>query len=239
MSMAVAACGRIVTQPNPSNPNSIPAGDMSIRFRTAASLNFSNLYYVVVFNTSGNGQEPYAATFQSYTNYSFALVFGGTSLSGASYQLLQVISTGSSAGFTTRQVPINPVYVSSFNPNSNGQGTEFTFVFNRLLLLTVPNPLTSPTPAPGATATPTPAPQSTPTISPGTSTLWAINFFSTDTSFNPIDAIANNGINDTSFSYVVDTTQFFDTPVNKPVPPPVQVTNQSAQIVAIEVINEP
>ncbi len=236
---------------------------MSIRFRTLGSLNFTNLYYVIVFNTSGNGQEPYAATFQSYTNYSFALVFGGTALSGASYQLLQVISTGSSAGFTTRAIPINPLYVQNFNPNSDAQGNEFTFVFNRLLLLTVPNPLASgspspapsasasasPSPAPsaGASASPSPSPSAsstpaasaTPTTSPGTSTLWAMNFFSTDTSFNPIDAIANNGINDVSFSYVVDTTQPFDQPVNKPNPPPVLVTNQSAQIIAIEVINNP
>jgi hypothetical protein len=214
---------------------------MSIRFRTLGSLNFSNLYYVVIFNTSGNGAEPYAASFASYTNYSFALVFGGTSIAGASYQLLQVISTGSSAGFTTRQIPINPLYVADFNANSDGTGNEFTFVFNRLLLLTVPNPnaTASPAPTPTASASPTPAPGATPTISPGTSTLWAMNFFTTDLSFNPIDAISNNGVNDTSFSYVVDTTIPFDQPVNKPLPPPVQVANQSAQIIAVEVINAP
>jgi hypothetical protein len=211
---------------------------MSIRFRTLGSLNFTNLYYVVVFNTSGNGQEPYPVGIQgTYTNYSFLLVFGGTSVAGASYQLLQVISTGSSAGFTTRPVQINPSYVANFNPNSDGTGNEFTFVFNRNLLLTVPNPNVSPSPA--ASASPSPAPTVTPTISPGTSTLWAMNFFSTDTSFNPIDAIANNGINDVSFTYVVDTTVAFDEPVNKPLPPPVQVANQSAQIIAIEVINAP
>ena len=214
---------------------------MSIRFRTLGPLNFNNLYYVIVFNTSGNGQEPYTAAFASYTNYSFALVFGGTAVSGASYQLLQVISTGSSAGFTTRSVPINPSYVSNFNPNSDGTGNEFTFIFNRNLLLTVPNPTSSasPSPVPSATASPTPAPGATPTISPGTSTLWAMNFFSTDTNFNPIDAIANNGINDVSFTYLVDTTTSFDKPVNKPLPPPVQVSNQSAQIIAVEVINSP
>jgi hypothetical protein len=240
MSMAVAACGRIVTVPT-SNGVSIPAGDMSIRFRTLGPLNFTSLYYVVIFNTNGNGVTPYTASFASYTNYSFALVFGGTGITGASYQLLQVISTGSSAGFTTRAVPINPLYVTNFNANSDGQGNEFTFVFNRLLLLTVPNPLATatPSPSPSATATATPNPSSTPTTSPGTSTLWAMNFFSTDTSFNPIDAIANNGINDTSFTYVVNTLGVFDQPVNKPLPPPVTVANQSAQIIAIEVINNP
>ncbi len=255
MSMAVAACGRIVTVPkNTTNQLAIPAGNMYIRFRTLGNLNFGNLYYVIVFNTSGNAQEPYAATFASYTNYSFALVFGGTGLAGASYQLLQVISTGSSAGFTTRSIPISPLYVTNFNANSSGSGNEFTFTFNRLLLLTVPNPLASgspsaspsPTPtatptgpAPTPTPTATPNPQVSPSTSPGTSTTWAINFFSTDTNFNPIDAIANNGINDVSFRYVVDTTQNFDQVVNKPNPPPVTVQNQSAQITAIEVINAP
>jgi hypothetical protein len=66
-----------------------------------------------------------------------------------------------------------------------------------------------------------------------------MNFFSTDTSFHPIDAIANNGINDTSFTYVVDTTMPYDVPINKPIPPPVQVANTSAQVIAIEVINTP
>jgi hypothetical protein len=91
---------------------------------------------------------PYSASFTSYNNYSFALVFGGTALSGASYQLLQVISTGSSAGYTTRAVPINPLYVTSFNANSSGTGNEFAFTFNRLLLLTVPIPNASATPSP-------------------------------------------------------------------------------------------
>jgi hypothetical protein len=254
MSMAVAACGRIVTLPT-NNGVSIPSGDMSIRFGTLGPLNFSSFYYVVIFNTSGNGVTPLASSLTSYANYSFALVFGGNGVTGAQYQLLQVISTGSSAGFTTRAIPINPLYVTSFNANSNSQGTQFTFVFNRLLLLTVPNPTSSATPSPSPSASPTatpssvatsastpspsPAPSATPTISPGTSTLWAMNFFSTDTSFNPIDAISNNGVNDTSFSYVVNTLDVFDTPVNKPNPPPVTVSNQSAQVMVIEVINNP
>jgi hypothetical protein len=176
----------------------------------------------------------------TYANYSFALVFGGSGLAGASYELLQVISTGSSAGYTTRQIPIAPQYVTNYNANSNGTGNEFTFTFNRLLLLTVPIPTVSATPSPSPTpASPTPAPNATPSTSPGTSTLWAMNFFSTDTSLHPIDAIANNGINDVSFTYVVDTTQSFDQPVNKPNPPPVTVSSSSAQVTAIEVINTP
>ncbi len=215
---------------------------MSIRFGTLGPLNFSTFYYVVIFNTSGNGVTPLASSLTSYANYSFALVFGGNGVTGAQYELLQVISTGSSAGFTTRAIPINPLYVTSFNANSNGQGTQFTFVFNRLLLLTVPNPTGSATASPSPSPSPSPtstAPAATPTISPGTSTLWAMNFFSTDTNFNPIDAISSNGINDTSFTYVVNTLEAFDQPVYKPNPPLVQVSSSSAQVTVIEVINNP
>jgi hypothetical protein len=214
---------------------------MYLRFRAENTLNFSRYYYVVVFNTSGNGQTPYATTFSTYINYSFALVFGGTSVSGASYQLLQVISTGTSAGYTTRQYPIAPQFVSNFNPNSDGIGNEFTFTFNRFLLLTVPNPTSSATPVPTPSPSPSAAPTSGPTISPGTSTLWAINFFTTDTSFNPIDGIANVSVlQDTSFnSFVVDTTQSFDVPVTKPVPPFAPVADPSSQIIQAEVINNP
>jgi hypothetical protein len=98
--------------------------------------------------------------------------------------------------------------------------------------------------SPLASATPTPAPSPTPvgvpTLASGVSSLWAINIFSTDTGNNPIDAISNNGVTDTTFnSFVVDTLAPFDVVVNKPVPPPVQVSNPNAQIIAAEVINTP
>ena len=237
---------------------------MKIRFRTLNTLDFTNLYYVVIFNTSGNGQEPYASSLASYTNYSFALVFGGTSITGASYRLLQVIPTGTSAGYQARSIPIQTQYVTLFNPNSSGTGigNEFTFTFNRALLnvafpnatptptastsaspVASPSPLASaspgasPLPSPTDTATPVPVPGST--LPSGVSTLWNLNFFSTDLNFNPIDAISNNGIQDVSFLLVVDTTQNSDQVVNKPNPPPTQVTNQSAQVMSIEVINVP
>lgn len=210
---------------------------MLIRFRTLGVLDFANLDYVVIFNTSGNGQEPYASSFASYTNYSFALVFGGTSLTGASYRLLQVFPSGTSAGFQTRAIPIQTQYVTNFNANSSGTGNEFTFTFNRQLL-NVANPLASPSPSPAATtgAAPSPGPTS---LAQGQSTLWNMNFFSTDLNFNPIDAVSNNGIQDVSFLLVVDTTMSYDQVFTKPIPPPVQVANQSAQVMVVEVINTP
>lgn len=245
MSMVVVACGRIVTKPNGTvGTGGVPSGNMLIRFRTQGPLNFTTFRYAVVFNTSGNGRQPYAPQIQDYTNYSFILAFGGTSITGTSYALFQLIP-GASSGPTPLQFPISQQFVTSYNPNSSGQGNEFTFNFNRLLLETIPNPNSSATPV--GTATPTASPTATPaggatavpTIAPGTSTLWNLNFFSTDTSNNAIDAISNLGVTDVSFQMQIDTTQSFDQVVTKPIPPPFPVQNPSSQVIQIEVINTP
>ena len=235
--MAAAACGRIVTVPKTgSNGGLVPAGNMLIRYRVLGPLDFTNLRYLVVFNTNGNGLTPYANSLNTlFLNFSFILVFGGTQVGGAAFGLLQVIPIAS-GGFQTVALQVNP-QLATLNANSSGQGNEFTFTFNRLLL----TPLQSSSPAPTATptATPTAAPTAFPTLLSGVSSLWAINFFSADANNNPIDAIAFNGISDTTFSsFVVNTLTTFDVPVNK-TPGYTQVTNASAQIVAAEVINEP
>ena len=207
---------------------------MLIRYRVATTLDFQNVRYVVAFNTNGNGQTPLVPSINTFINYSFMLVFGGTAITGAAYELLQIIPNGS--GFTAQGINIVPTLVTNFNPNSSGQNNEFTFSFNRLLL----SPLQTTTPTP----TPTSNPSAVPTLASGESSLWAINMFSasagSDASYAPIDAIATNGVNDTTFtSFVVNTLKPFDVVVNKPNPPPVSVSPQTAQIVAAEVINAP
>jgi hypothetical protein len=235
-SMAAAACGRIVTVPKTGSTGGlVPAGNMLIRYRVLGTLDFTNLRYLVVFNTSGNGLTPYANSLNTaFLNYSFILVFGGSQVGGASFGLLQVIPIAS-GGFQTVALQPAPQYVTSFNANSSGQGNEFTFTFNRLLL----TPLQSTSPSPTPTSTPTSGPTSVPTLLSGVSSLWAINLFSTDANNNAIDAIAFNGISDTTFSsFVVNTLAPFDVPVNK-APGYSQVTNINAQISAAEVINQP
>jgi hypothetical protein len=231
-SMAAAACGRIVTVPKAgSSGGLVQSGQMLIRYRVAGPLDFTNLRYLVVFNTNGNGQTPYANSLNTaFLNFSFILIVGGTQFGGASFGLLQVIPIAS-GGFSTVQLQINP-QLGTLNANSNGTGNEFTFTFSRALI----TPLTSATPTP----VPTLAPNAAPTLPSGISTLWAINLFSADsTGNNAIDAISFNGINDTTFnSFVIDTTQPFDVVVNK-APGFSQVANQSAQITAAEIINQP
>jgi hypothetical protein len=234
-SMAAAACGRIVTVPKTgSSGGLVPAGNMLIRYRVLGTLDFANLRYLMVFNTSGNGLTPYANSLNTaYLNYSFILVFGGTQVSGASFGLLQVIPIAS-GGFQTVALQVNPS-LGLLNANSSGSGNEFTFSFNRLLLTPLAN--TSPTPVPSST--PTAGPTSIPTLASGVSSLWAINLFSTDANNNAIDAIAFGGISDQTFSqFVVDTLSPFDVVYNKP-GGYTQVQNINAQIIAAEVINQP
>ena len=207
---------------------------MFIRYRVAGSLDFANLRYLIVFNTSGNGVTPYAPNIlnTSYLNYSFILVFGGTTL-GAQVALLQVVPTGTTNGFQTVALQLNPQFVTAFNANSSGTGNEFTFTFNRLLL--TPLASASPTPSPVPSATP----NAVPTLLSGVSSLWAINAFSADSNDQPIDAIAFGGISDQTFNaFVVNTLTAFDNPVNKAAGG-TQVTNQSAAITAVEILNQP
>jgi len=96
-------------------------------------------------------------------------------------------------------------------------------------------PLQSASPTP----VPSPSPSAAPTLLSGVSSLWAINAFSADSNNAPIDAIAFGGITDTTFSgFIVNTLLPFDNPVNKAAGG-TQVTNPNAQIVAVEIINEP
>jgi hypothetical protein len=200
---------------------------MFIRFRTQGTLDFNNLRYVVAFNTNGNGQYPLATSISSFLNWSFQLVFGG-STGGSTYALTQIYQSAGSYNAIGIAIPFQ--LVTNFNPNSTGTGNEFTFTFNRLML----NPLV--TPAPGTTS----PPGAPPTISPGVSTVWNMNFFTTDPAGNPLDSIGFNGATDTTPTCCqVNTVQAFDQVVNKPIPPPVQAPSQQAQIISIEVISEP
>jgi hypothetical protein len=205
---------------------------MFIRYRVLGTLDFNSLRYLVVFNTTGNGITPLpAASTQSYVNYSFILAFGGTQVSGAAYAVFQIVNSGS-GGYTAVLLPLNPAYVTNFNQNSSGSSNEFTFTFNRLLL----TPLAGASPSPSPTA----SPNAIPTLASGVSSEWAINVFSADSNNNPIDAVGNLGITDVTFnSFVINTLAPFDYVVNKPNPLPYQVSNPNAQIVAVEIINQP
>lgn len=251
IAMALAACGRQVTGLNATGPGgtSIPSGQMLIRFKTLRPMDFTTYRYVIVFNTSGNGQEPYPNAFQTgFKNFSYAFVVGGPAGLASTPQLLQYyLQPGTSSGLSTFNVTI-PTQTLSFVPNSGSDPAtgEFQITFNRLLL-NQPNPAGTPPPTAAPVATPTPAsgptPAPTPTaplVQPTTPAQrsWNINFITTDAGGTPIDSLGLGANQDTSFNLQIDTTLFADKVYTKPAGY-TQVSNPAAQVTGYEIINAP
>jgi len=251
VAIVLAACGRQVTGLNAPNAGSIQAGHMLIRFRVAGPLDFTNVQYLMVFNTSGNQVEPYPqANLTGFLNYNFALVVGGTQYTSQPLLFQYYLAPGTTSGIQLFRITIPPQlinYVADSGGNPTGGG-EFTINFDRSLLYGV-NPSGSPTPVPASpTPTPTAAASATPTagatlnpnVQPTTAAqqVWAINFITTAPNGVPIDSMGIGGPTDTTFSYTVPTTQSVDNVITKAVGTGT-VTNLSAQLQGFEVINAP
>jgi hypothetical protein len=250
MSMVLSACGRQITGLGSATSNvTVQPGFMSLRFRVKAPLDFTNVRYVIVFNTSGSGGQPFAnALVSGFQNFSFAWIVGGTG-GNAQPQLVQFFSVpGTGTGLQTQPVVVPPQNVQ-LQVGTNGNAGEFTLTFARISF-NVPNPAVtaSPSGAPSASPSPSSGPTPTPTgATPAPSLLpttpaqvnWNVNFFTTDPSGNPIDANGTQGILDTSFVQVVNVTTAFTGPaIVKPAGSTV-VNNQSAAIDQDEVDNNP
>jgi hypothetical protein len=232
VAMILAACGRQVTGLNAAGAGSIQPGHMLIRFRVAGPLDFTNVQYLMVFNTSGNGVEPYPqANLTGYLNYSFALVVGGNQFTSQPLLFQYYLAPGTTSGIQLFRITIPPQLIN-YVPNSGGNptgGGEFTINFDRSLLFGV-NP--GGTPAPSSTLSPV--------VQPTTAAqhVWAINFITTDPNGVPIDSMGLGGATDTTFSYRVDTTQSVDNTITKAVGTG-NVGNISAILQGFEVINAP
>jgi len=222
------ACGRQVT-PNPpggDTPGSgLNPGFMQVKFRTAQAMDFTNVRYVIVFNTSGTGTSPYPLYCNASNNWRdcfFEFIVGGNGVS-ASPRLIQFFrepGPNNTVAVSVQNLTYAPQDVI-FTPNTNGQNTEFTLTFNRALLFGL-------TPVGGATAAPTTAPQNT----------WFMNFFTTDSSGFTLDSAGFNGAQDVTFSFSADVSKSFDNQFTTP-PGATQASNQAAQITSGEVINNP
>ena len=257
MALIVSACGRQVT-PNPGGvaSNGVPAGFMQIKFRTQQPLDYANVTYDIVFNTSGAGGTPHSNC--GLTNcqyYSFEFVVGGTGNSVAPV-LLQYITQGT--GNPAQAIQINYVPGSDliFNPNSNGQGTEFSITFVRGLFNglrgTRVTPSPSPSPSPTATASASAAPTAsasavpTSTPQPSFSNIWYVNYFTSqvDTSqpYNvgsTYDSLGVGGATDTSYvSPVFDIDTQFDTIITATIGGSLPAV-PAAQIAGGEILNAP
>jgi hypothetical protein len=235
---------------------------MSLRFRVKGPLDFTNVEYVIVFNTSGNGAQPYANALTSgFQNYSFAWIVGGVAGS-AQPRLIQYYSVPSAGtGLQTQPVVVLPQNVQLLIGTS-GTPDEFTLRFARISF-NVPNPAatgaSSPSSTPTATSGPSPtasAASPTPTASgatPAPSLLpttpaqvnWNVNFFTVNANpangpvGTPIDANGTQGINDTSYVQIINTTQVVNGPPYIKPAGSATVSNPSAAIDQDEVDNNP
>jgi hypothetical protein len=225
--MATSACGRQVTGLG-QNQN-LPSGQMLIRVSVAGTLDFTDFEYVIVFNTSGNGQEPFPNALQTgFANYSYALVFGGPA-GLVQPQLLQYfINTGGASGLGVVARPVAPQLIQ-FQPNDNGTGNQFQVVFDRSILN-----LVSPVAPVNSTPAPTTPPQQT----------WNINFFTVNPTNavaapgTPIDSMGINGPTDVTFNLAIDTATAISTTAQKPSGGPVP-SNPNAQLAGYTIINTP
>ena len=225
---------------------------MLIRFRVAGPLDFVNVEYLIVFNTTGNQVEPYPqANLTGYQNYSFAFVVGGNQYTSEPLLYQYYLAPGTTSGIQLFRITIPPQLIN-YVPNSGGNpsgGGEFTIDFDRSLLYGVnpggsPTPGTTTAPSGGPTATPSPGATAVATLNPNVAPTtaaqqtWAINFITAQPNGVPIDSMGGGGPTDTTFSFTVDTSQPSDNSFTKATGASTP-SNISAQLQGYEVINAP
>ncbi|HTW84400.1 MAG TPA: hypothetical protein VMD91_10060 [Candidatus Sulfotelmatobacter sp.] len=204
--ISLAACGRQVTGLGKSG-GLVPSGETEIIFGTEAQINPQLFSYLIVLNTQGNQNEPYALGSNSnYTNWSYVIQVGGSNpgFTGGSafvsspllYQFYTDPSV--SVGYATRAVvyPTNSLVLRSLSGGLFQNG--FAVEFNRCLL-DLPNPTTSPQPSPN------PASICPPFVF--INQAWAINIFTVDNTGTVVDSLGNNGPSDTSVTFTINTGQ--------------------------------
>jgi hypothetical protein len=174
---------------------------------------------MIVFNTSGTGVTPSTDTVQTnWAGYSFALVALGTA--GTSYaEAVQFVRNQNPhippAWLKLGTVPGQLVY----NPDSNGQGTEFSMIAQKAIFKGV--------------ASPSPSPSASP------NNVWTFNAFATEASQGQwffLDSMGAGGPTDPQFvSPKLCMTEPFDNTYFGLFTP----SDPAAQIVSIEISNNP
>jgi hypothetical protein len=231
--MVLSGCGRQVTGLNiPSGGGSgLAPGQTLIRFETNGPLDFQNLEYLIVLNTTGNGNQPFAqglnSDFKNWTHY--FIVGGGANF--ANFPQLQQIYPDPTNGAPNHYAPPIPVNLIKFQasvPTANAQNA-FQITFDRCVL---------DLPGPSATSQPPVCINGTGPPFNYISNLWNISLFTLDRTQSPIDSLGTNGPTDTSYNFAIDTATTVNTNHFKPASN-ATVSNPSAQILGIEVLSEP
>lgn len=215
----VAACGRQVT-PNPPGlgPGGAPPGFIAIHFDTTAPFNFQNYQYMVVFNTDGTGVTPSTDTLQTnWAGYSFALIALGRG--AAAYAEPVQFLRNSNPHIPPAWLPLGTTpTLFTFNPNSNGTGTEFSLLVSKSIFQ-------------GASPGPSPTP---------IANVWTFNAFTTQASsggtFSFFDSLGAGGPVDPQFvSPKICMTEPFDNTYYAQYQP----QDPAAEIVSVEISNNP
>jgi hypothetical protein len=233
--LVISGCGRQVTGLNSLTGDAVvPAGQTLIRFETAGQLDFQNLSYLIVFNTTGNNLQPFAQGFNTdFKNWSYFFVVGG----GANFAnfpgLLQVYQDPSSG--TARTFNINvPTGTVNFQPSIPNANAQFGFqiTFNRCLL---DNPPPTANPPPPVSSNRICGPYNN--ISP----VWNISLFTLDRTQSPVDSLSPNGPSATDYTFGIDTDTLVAPPNGtKFKPASNSVTNNpSAQIIGVQIFSTP
>lgn len=237
VALTLASCGRQITPNRTTSPSGLSPGQMQIKFSTQGTLDFVNNWYVLAFNSSGTGTEPYAKygnQLQNWLNYSFEIiVFQPNAGSPVQASVWQFGSTSGPNGplktpYAVQPIPPQNLFVT---PNCNGSGTQFCITFNRQIFITTA-PFASPSPAPSATGAPG-----------GVANTWFINWFVAQPGGNPsgqvVSAAGPFGITDTTFMQQYDVSTTFDNPWNQSVAGVPQAPSPASQIIGGEVLNNP
>lgn len=242
---------------------------MQLKFQVNQTFNFQNYSYVVVFDTQGDGFTPTAnGTQTAYRGYNFAIVVSGAPGGGAATATPYYFYRPSNNAAPIL-LPVTAVAGQlQFTLNSNGQGTQFVVLFNRVLAsaFATPSPGPSATASPTATPTPSPSPTAsgstspspTPTTTPinGTAATWTFNYFVVQGSVQQgvaliggvsgqsgagyiVDSLGSGGANDATYSSpTLDTTASFDTGPFYP-QAGTHASDPSAQVQSGEISNNP
>lgn len=177
-----------------------------------------------VFNTSGNGVTPSTDTVQTnWAGYSIALVARGNA-GASSAEVVQFVPPKNGKG-PPGWLPLHTTPQQfSYNPNSNGAGTEFSMLVQKSVLRGY-----SPSPSPSSSPTPTP------------SSLFAFNAFTAGTNASQgqwvfADSLGTGGPIDPQF---VSPNLCFTEPFEYTHYATYMGNDPTAQIVSVEIANNP
>ena len=190
---------------------------MLIKYRTANAMDFTAVKYLIVFNTSGNGQAPYTNTYNTgYANINFVIAVGGSSgtVGAKVYQIIAAPSGQTGQPFQ-QDLRVSPPAINLQITAPN----EFQIDFDRRIFFGV-----------GTTPPATTAPQSS----------WLVNFITTDQNSNPLDALGIGGAKDTTFNLALPVNTQFSFTSQLDVPQgATQSGVQAAQLQGGQIVNNP